>query len=79
MFQGLIEVFINDWYSCLEPKHLGIEWLADYSTLITPQKGRKNIPSIIPPILNQDQGNVDNDVHSDQDDVLGEPAEVAAE
>jgi hypothetical protein len=79
MFQGLIKVFVNDWYGCLEPKRLGAEWLADYSTLIAPQKGRHTIPSIIPPILKQDHVNTNDDMVSDQDEVLEEPAEVTTE
>jgi hypothetical protein len=79
MFQGLVISFVDDWYSCLEPKGLASEWLAGYSALITPQKGRKVIPSIIPPIPNQDRNNAEDDILSDQDELLEQPAEGTTE
>ena len=79
MFRDLIKAFVNDWYYCLEPKGLGSEWLASYSAFVMPKKGRNNLPSIIPsliaPIIVRDQGNFDDDVLSDQDEVIGQPVE----
>lgn len=79
MFREMIGVFVNDWHSVLQPKDLGTEWLPQYSALITPQRGRNSIPSIIPPAPEEDQDKARNDILSDQDEALDEPAEDAVE
>ena len=79
MFRGLIKAFFNDWHNCLEPKGLGNKWLADYSTLIMPQKVRHSIPSIILPTLTEDQDNSGENILSNQDDALKWPAEGSTE
>jgi len=78
MYHQLIEVFINDWSNCLEPKGLSKEWLANYSDLITSHSGRNTVPSIIPPIQ-QDKAEVDDTILSDQDEALELLEEVAPE
>lgn len=79
MFRQMIMVFVSDWSSCLTPKGLGGEWLVDYSDLITPRNRRNVLPSIIKPTLRQVDTEANDDVLSDQDDVLEPPAEVATE
>ena len=76
MFQDMIKVFVNDWHSSLQPKGLGGEWLTCYSSLITPQRGRNTIPSIIP-LIPEDSAN--DDILSDQDEPLEQPAEGTTE
>lgn len=76
MFRDMIKVFVNDWHSSLQPKGLGGEWLARYSTLITPQRGRNTIPSIIPLIP---EDNFKDDILSDQDEPLEPLADVTTE
>ena len=75
MYRGMVKVFVSDWHSCLQPKGLGTDWLSGYSDLITPQKGWNRIPSIIPPIPEQPEAEVDPGMLSDQDDVLDPPQE----
>ena len=70
MFRELIKVFVSDWYTCLEPKGLGAEWLAQYSDVIAARKGWNKIPSIIPPTPAQPDAEPDDAVLSDIDEAL---------
>ena len=75
MYRKMVKVFVSDWYVCLHPKGLGMDWLLGYSDVIVPRKGWNRIPSIIPPLPEQHEAEDDSGMLSDQDDVLEPPPE----
>ena len=70
MFHRLIKVFASDWHTCLQPKDLGSEWLAQYSDVIVVQKGWSKIPSVLPPTSAQPDVEPDDVVLLDLDEAL---------
>ena len=68
LFREMAKVFVSNWYTCLEPKGLGAEWLAQYSNIITVKTGWNKIPSIIPPNLTQMDVEPDDASLSDPDE-----------
>ena len=79
MYRSMVKVFVSDWHSCLQPRGLGTDWLSGYSDLLVPRNGWNRIPSIIPPISEQPEVEVDSAMLSDQDDALEPPAAVPTE